>query len=224
MSLTATIPATSNIAYQILLDSLGAMRNGFVYGCKIRAPHTFVLQMVWSKGTWKSVWDRVLDLTTQHATNLALNAVFFKIGVALLKLAQGSTQPWHHALVGGICGFYFWGKNNAVNVQVNMYMMSRALSGLLLLFLEKRKLASGTVPLTSTEKYLSGAGGYRLLAAAIWGAALYIFFHHAHVLHGSLRQSMDFIYRQGDEHEGSIERLIKGKPDEVPVADKKKAQ
>lgn len=227
---------STNIAYQVLLDALGALRNGFVYGCKIRAPHTFVLQMVWSKGSWQSLFQRIYDLTSQHATNLALNAVLFKLGVALLRLAQGTTQPWHHALVGGLAGFLIWGQNNAVNWQVNMYMMSRALSGIVLLLLERRKALAdrGVAPLSSTEKALFYAGNEqqlktsstlfnsivktdnlaaRLTAASIWGVALYVFFHHAHVLHGSLRASMDFIYKQGDEHEGSFERLIKGRPE-----------
>ena len=233
----------TNHAYQILLNALGALRNGFVYGCKIRAPHTFVLQMVWSKGTWQSVFQRIYDLTSQHATNLALNAVLFKIGIALLKLAQGTTQPWHHALVGGLAGFLIWGQNNSVNWQVNMYMMSRALCGIVLLLLEKRKALAdrGVSPLSSTEKALFYSGnqqqissplisrviktdnlGARLCAASIWGVALYLFFHHSHVLHGSLRASMDYIYKQGDEHEGSIERLIKGRPEEAEGNSKKK--
>lgn len=231
MSVVAVNP-TTNVAWSVLLDSLAAMRNGFVYGCKIRAPHTFVLQMVWSKGTWRSVFDRVVELTSQHAANLALNAVFFKFGVALLKLAQGTkeAQAWHHALVGGLCGFLFWGENKAVNVQVNLYMMTRALSGLLLLFLDRRRsmAQAGAAPaLSSTEQALffnpKSHLGYRLFSATVWGTALYLFFNHTHVLQTSLRASMDFIYRQGDEHNGSIDRLIKGRPDEQPTSgDKKK--
>jgi peroxisomal membrane protein 4 len=215
MSLTSVAPGT-NVGYTILLDALAALRNGFVYGCKIRAPHTFVLQMVWSKGTWRAVLDRVVELTTQHATNLALNAVCFKLGVAILKLAQGTAeaQAWHHALVGGLCGFLFWGENKAVNVQVNLYMMTRALSGLLLLFLETRR---STASATEQKLFFNAKShhlGYRLFSAAVWGTALYLFFNHAHVLQTSLRSSMDFIYRQGDEHNGSLQRVIQGKPEE----------
>ena len=196
-------------SYSLLLDALATVRNGIVYGVKLRAPHTFVLQMVWSKGSWYSVWEKIRDMTRQHAGNLAMAGVIFKLGTMLLRLAQGggkANAPWHHALMGGIAGFLVWGEASQVNVQVNMYMFSRVISALVLMLLE-RKMASLS---PEAQHILKGGMGYRLLSATIWGLALWLFFNHESQVQSSLRSSMQFIYKDGDAHGGSIQNVITG--------------
>lgn len=255
----AVAPTTKNQAYTILLDGLGAFRNGIVYGTKVRAPHSFVVHALWSSNTWPNVFRKIVVLTAQHATNLAVAAMTFKIGMHLLKLASPSavSQWWHYFMMGGVGGFFVWGEPNAVNVQVNMYMMSRVLSGLLFLWIEHREreeaqrkkqkqiaigdalsadstslpaspaasssesaIMSPVSPKTTGddnvsllkpwEQFVYGPRGYRVFVGIVWATALYLFHHHDKYLQSSLKMSMQYIYKDGDKHAGSLRHVLLG--------------
>ena len=249
-STTTPSPPSKNIAYQILLDALGSFRNGLVYGTKVRAPHSFVVYALWSSSPWSKVFQKIITLTTQHATNLALAGAIFKIGMHLLKLlsTQHQSLPWHYFLMGGVGGYFVWGEPTPVHTQVNMYMMSRVLSGLLNLFFEmrerqeaekkKKKLlaeaetnnnnnnnntdetvvspatpkttGSDTSLLTPTEQFIYGPRGYRIFVGAVWATALYLFHHHEQHVQSSLKMSMQYIYKDGDKHNGSLRKVLLG--------------
>lgn len=234
-----------NLAYQILLDALGAFRNGLVYGSKVRAPHSFVVYALWSSSSWPNVFQKIITLTTHHATNLAVAAALFKVGMHLLKQlsAAKTSVPWHYFLMGGIGGYFVWGEPNAVNTQVNMYMLSRVLSGLVYLFFEMRErqeaeekknekllqlqqeqqpdvsaisvatpksTGDDTSLLTPTEQFIFGPRGYRVFVGCVWATALYLFHHHEQHVQSSLKMSMQYIYKDGDKHGGSLRKLFLG--------------
>ena len=246
------------IQRQLLFYALGAFRNGIVYGTKVRAPHSFVVHALWSSNTWPNVFRKIVVLTAQHATNLAVAAMTFKIGMHLLKLASSSkaavSQWWHYVLMGGVGGFFVWGDPNPVNVQVNMYMMSRVLSGLLFLWIEHREreeaerkkqkqiaigdaLAASSSPTDNSnnanttlmspvtpkttgddnvsllqpwEQFVYGPRGYRVFVGIVWATALYLFHHHDKYLQSSLKMSMQYIYKDGDKHAGSLRHVLLG--------------
>jgi hypothetical protein len=60
------------------------------------------------------------------------------------------------------------------------------------------------------ERFALGPRGYRVFAGLVWAAALYLFHEHGAALQPSLRQSMQFIYRDGDHHGGSLRKLLLG--------------
>jgi len=66
-----------------------------------------------------------------------------------------------------------------------MYLLSRIISGFLFLLLDKY---NEKLPLVA----------FRLYAAAVWAAVMFLFYHHPHVLQGSLQSSMKYIYRDSD--------------------------
>jgi peroxisomal membrane protein 4 len=206
-----------NENYKILLDALGAFRNGIVYGTKVRAPHSFVVYALWSSSSWATVFRKIVTLTTQHALNLAFAASMFKIGLAILKKLTPNKQQlgWHYALMGAVGGCTVWGDNNPVNVQVNMYMMSRVMSGLLFLWIEyreriaaaekkteeqqqqtsKEKESTGVISsnLSDWEQFAFGPKGYRVFVGVIWATALWLFHHHNQHMQSSLKMSMQYI-------------------------------
>lgn len=200
--------------YNMLLDALAALRNGIVYGVKVRAPHTLVNLCVWSNASWSDTFTKVRQMSIQHGMNLGMAACVFKVGTSLLSIASGGgagsgeNNKWHRALMAGICGFIFWGEANPVNIQVNMYVMSRTATALAVLFIERRVATAGSTPLTGTEKALFGPTGYRLFSTTVWAIALYLFFNHTNVLQGGLKQSMTQIYKDGDTHNGDIKALF----------------
>ena len=92
----------------------------------------------------------------------------------------GYPQRMHHAFVAGaLAGYHVWGEYNALNFQVLLYLTSRVMVGAYKRF----------IPLEPHSRF------YSLASALVWGAALMLYEDRPAVLHSSMRQSMDEIYR-----------------------------
>lgn len=97
----------------------------------------------------------------------------------------GHPERSHHALVAGAIGGYLvWGRYSGVNYQIVLYLTSRVLVGL------GKHLQERAFP-----KRLQFHTSYPLFAAAVWGLVMMLFEERPHVLHPSLKKSMDEIYR-----------------------------
>jgi peroxisomal membrane protein 4 len=102
-------------------------------------------------------------------------------GHRLIERAPGYPERNHHALIAGAIGGYFvWGRSSKINVQINLYLLSRVVIALL-----KRH---GWHVEESKERYA-------WFAALIWGIVMYLFEDEPGSLHPSLKMSMDEIYR-----------------------------
>ena len=117
--------------YNAVLDIVKAYRNGFVYGVKIRGPHAMVMALLFKRGPPADMLTRVFKQTKQHAMTLGLFAALFKIGLLALRMVDGDAahQGLHAFLSGALVGAYVWGGNNAINMQINLYLLSRIMMG-----------------------------------------------------------------------------------------------
>lgn len=97
-------------------------------------------------------------------------------------------NPRHALIAGAIGGYAIWGRYSSVNYQILLYLTSRIIVGGLTLARER-----GIPPFGA--KMLNFDRSYRLAAAAVWGVVMLLFEEHPHVLHPSLKRSMDEIYR-----------------------------
>ena len=97
-------------------------------------------------------------------------------------------NPRHALIAGAVGGYAVWGRYSSVNYQIVLYLTSRIIVGALTLARER-----GIPPFGA--KVLNFDRSYRLAAAAAWGVVMLLFEEHPHVLHPSLRRSMDEIYR-----------------------------
>ena len=97
-------------------------------------------------------------------------------------------NPRHALIAGAIGGYAVWGRYSSVNYQIVLYLTSRIIVGALTLARER-----GIPPFGA--KVLNFDRSYRLAAAAVWGVVMLLFEEHPHVLHPSLKRSMDEIYR-----------------------------
>jgi peroxisomal membrane protein 4 len=101
-----------------------------------------------------------------------------------VERGPGLPEREYHALVAGAVGGYFvWGRYSSVNHQVVLYLASRVLVGLGKKAAEQLKISH----LTSNS--------YPLFAAAVWGLVMVLFEESPHMLHSSLKKSMEEIYR-----------------------------
>eukprot|EP00563_Minutocellus_polymorphus_P016917 CAMPEP_0181051696 /NCGR_PEP_ID=MMETSP1070-20121207/17192_1 /TAXON_ID=265543 /ORGANISM="Minutocellus polymorphus, Strain NH13" /LENGTH=231 /DNA_ID=CAMNT_0023130735 /DNA_START=253 /DNA_END=945 /DNA_ORIENTATION=+ len=97
-------------------------------------------------------------------------------------------NPRHALIAGAIGGYAVWGRYSSVNYQIVLYLTSRIIVGGLALARER-----GMPPFSA--KMLNFDRSYRLAAAVVWGVVMVLFEEYPHVLHPSLKRSMDEIYR-----------------------------
>jgi len=94
----------------------------------------------------------------------------------------------HAAIAGAIGGYMVWGNYSSINYQIVLYLTSRILTGLVSLAREKE------IP-PFHWKVLHFRNVYPIQAAVVWGTVMALFETYPHVLHPSLKKSMDEVYR-----------------------------
>ncbi|CAJ1945699.1 unnamed protein product [Cylindrotheca closterium] len=208
-----------------LLAVCGALVGGARYGLKIRLPHALVMTVLFHNDLSKKEKLRyIFKLGFEHAANLASFATIYKASLVSLKwcsrrlrLAKddkrlvmllckyivdgpspgvvaptsmaGQPERAYHALLAGATGGYVvWGKYSSVNYQIVLYLTSRILIGL------SKRCWEKFSPI-EYKNMLQHPKTYSLLSAAVWGVVMVLFEETPHVLHRSLKTSMDEIYR-----------------------------
>ena len=102
----------------------------------------------------------------------------------LVERGPGIPECNYHALVAGAIGGYLvWGRYSSVNYQVVLYLTSRVLVGIGKKVAEHFNISHHT------------GNSYPLFAATVWGLVMVLFEESPHVLHSSLKKSMEEIYR-----------------------------
>ncbi|MGK3738793.1 MAG: hypothetical protein ACI90V_005640 [Bacillariaceae sp.] len=101
-------------------------------------------------------------------------------------------RSYHSLLAGAAGGFLVWGKYSSVNHQIILYLTSRIAIGLVKRGWEHIYQKSSHSP-TSIFQHPKT---YPMMAATVWGIVMLLFEESPHVLHRSLKASMDEIYRR----------------------------
>uniref|UniRef100_A0A0N4ZXS5 Peroxisomal membrane protein 4 n=1 Tax=Parastrongyloides trichosuri TaxID=131310 RepID=A0A0N4ZXS5_PARTI len=173
-------------SYKLYLAVIKGLRNGLVYGVKIRAPHALVMTFLFQNGTfWEKIY-RVFSLTKQHALNLAKFVFIYKGGRALLESLFGKEIGWQSFIVAFVGGYYVFGKNNNVNMQINLYLLSRIMLALSKLLVKQEIIQEPQSPV------------FPWFAALVWGIVLWLFEMHPELLQKSLFSSMKYLYHDSN--------------------------
>jgi peroxisomal membrane protein 4 len=106
------------------------------------------------------------------------------------SIAGHPERPYHALVAGSLGGYFVWGRYSRINHQIILYLTSRVLLGLSKRAWERYYNSSHT-----NSKILQHPRAYSLFSAGIWGIVMILFEESPHVLHRSLKQSMDEIYR-----------------------------
>ena len=173
--------------YSTFLNLVKSFRNGLVYGVKVRFPHSLVMTVLFSRGPLEQMFSKIFLATKQHGLNLAKFALVYKFLILVLGKYSGQFVPLHAAVAGAIGGALCWGEATPVNVQINMYLLSRIISGFLFLF-------------ANNIKYNLPAPAFRVHASLMWASVMYLFYCHPEVLQGSLQSSMKYIYKDSEKY------------------------
>eukprot|EP00179_Madagascaria_erythrocladioides_P018200 CAMPEP_0198331868 /NCGR_PEP_ID=MMETSP1450-20131203/17889_1 /TAXON_ID=753684 ORGANISM="Madagascaria erythrocladiodes, Strain CCMP3234" /NCGR_SAMPLE_ID=MMETSP1450 /ASSEMBLY_ACC=CAM_ASM_001115 /LENGTH=211 /DNA_ID=CAMNT_0044036285 /DNA_START=63 /DNA_END=695 /DNA_ORIENTATION=+ len=177
------------------LRLLKGVRNGAVYGVKIRAPHAFVMTFLFRDGTLGDKLRLIARLTYQHARNLATFVFLYKSLLEALRAAHGGKERSVDAAVAGaVGGWYVFGEYSSVNNQINLYLLSRVLTGLAQLGVQRGVIAKPP-------------RAFSVFAAVTWALVMWLFRHHADVLHPSLASSMQYLYNDSEQFD-SLRTLL----------------
>jgi len=207
-----------NPQYHDILMLVKAVRNGIVYGCKVRFPHALVMIFLFRSGTFRHKVHLILKATRQHARNLGLFALTYKSSMLALHHLNPEKKEGHYdALLSGLAGGYFvFGPNmhSSVNQQIVIYVFARvALSVAKLIIQPKGESAVagggggfGLVTDPRAQDFLK-KHAWTAFASISWGAVMYLFRWHPETIQPSLRSSMQYIYVDSD-HWDNLRTLI----------------
>uniref|UniRef100_UPI00358F34A7 peroxisomal membrane protein 4 n=1 Tax=Myxine glutinosa TaxID=7769 RepID=UPI00358F34A7 len=189
--------------YQALLALLKGFRNGAVYGAKVRAPHALVTTFLFRSSSVQEKLKTIVRATYTHSRNLACFVFIYKSLTGAQRWLQGCARQPQAFLAACVGGWLVFGNNNSINSQINMYLLSRILFGLVRLGAER-----GLLPRTAQDPF-------PLFAALIWGIVLWLFEYHRHVLQPSLRGSMIYLYDDSNVWHDVMDWLVFNKPRQI---------
>ncbi|RPA77873.1 peroxisomal membrane protein 4 [Ascobolus immersus RN42] len=196
-----------------LLSLVKGVRNGIVYGSKIRFPHALVMVMLFRSGTFREKLKSVFQATRTHGQNLASFVLVFKVLHMIFSSQKGgdparfSEKPTRKTpdafLAGAMAGYLVFGRDgdNPINQQIVLYIFGRTMMALLKLAGAKTGLAQALDG--PGDKSGKGRGNWwGLFSAASWGGVMWLFRYYPEFLQGSLRSSMVYLYQDSERWTG----------------------
>ncbi|XP_060555813.1 peroxisomal membrane protein 4-like [Ruditapes philippinarum] len=173
--------------YRPVLSVIKGLRNGAVYGAKIRFPHALVMTFLFKEGSLREKVRAILEATFTHSKNLASFVFLYKSLTGLMEHFQEEKSQIHSFIAAFIGGYFVFGKNNKVNEQINLYLLSRIIYGL-----AKLAVKRGYIPKPNGETF-------PWFAAIVWGIVLWEFEHEKETLQSSLQSSMTYLYHDSNK-------------------------
>ncbi|KAF2088057.1 peroxisomal membrane protein 4 [Saccharata proteae CBS 121410] len=206
--------------YHDLFALVKGIRNGIVYGTKVRFPHALVMIFLFRSGTFRNKLFLVLKATRQHARNLGLFALIYKTSMLVLRhTASAQKERPYDSMISGLLGgyFVFGRRQSSVNQQIVIYVFARVV-------LAMAKLVVQPSGAPGHGKMPDGGDGWGLVsdpvlskkikdnawpvfASMSWALVMYVWRWHPETVQPSLRSSMNYIYEQSD-HWDSLRTLL----------------
>lgn len=200
-----------NPKYHDPLVLVKAIRNGLVYGTKVRFPHAFVMIFLFRSGSVQEKIKLIYKATRQHATNLAKFALLYKSSMLALKSVNGGKEESVHTFLAGLFGSYWvfgYGKaaSSSVNQQICIYVFARVMLAFAKLAVQPPGDNSlvgssygghggkGLLGLNETQLARVRQNAWPVFASMSWGCVMWLFRWYPEMLQPSLRSSMTYMY------------------------------
>ncbi|CAH1785331.1 unnamed protein product [Owenia fusiformis] len=172
--------------FKPLLAVIKGLRNGAVYGAKIRAPHAVVMTFLFKTGSLSDKLRSIFEATWTHSRNLASFVFLYKTMTSILTWLEEKPEQYHSFFAAFIGGYYVFGNYNKVNEQINLYLLSRIIYGLAKLAVKRGYVAAPKRDV------------FPVFAALVWGVVLWMFEYEKDTLQPSLRSSMTYLYHDSN--------------------------
>jgi len=204
-----------NPKYHDPLVLVKAIRNGAVYGAKVRFPHALVMVFLFRSGTLREKLKLIFKATRQHATNLAKFALLYKSGMLLLKKINGGKEESVHTFLAGLLGGYWvFGHGRAahssVNQQIVIYVFARVMLAMAKLAVQPPgdniliggsyggHGGKGLLGLSEKQLELVRKKSWPVFASLSWAFVMWLFRWYPETLQPSLRSSMTYIFANSE--------------------------
>ncbi|KAL4784690.1 Tim17/Tim22/Tim23/Pmp24 family-domain-containing protein [Aspergillus varians] len=198
-----------------LLSLVKGIRNGAVYGAKVRFPHALVMIFLFRSGTIREKVKLVLKATRQHARNLAVFCLIYKTSMLTLRninpAGVGKERQYDSFFAGLMGGYAVFGRHkSSITQQIVIYIFARVVLGF-----AKLSVEPGMHPLSSligpeARKHIE-SNAWAVFASLSWACVMHLFRWHPETLMSSLRSSMIYIYADSDHWDSFRNFLIHNK-------------
>jgi peroxisomal membrane protein 4 len=199
-----------NPKYHEPLVLLKAIRNGLVYGVKVRFPHALVMIFLFRSGTVREKLLAIFKATRLHAFNLAKFALLYKSSMLAMKNVNGKEQSVHPFLAGLFGGYWVFGHGKAafssVSQQIVIYVFARVVLGMAKLAVQPPgdntliggayggHGGKGILGLSPEQLAIVRQRSWPVFASLSWASVMWMFRWYPEMLQPSLRNSMTYMY------------------------------
>lgn len=189
---------------------LKAIRNGLVYGVKVRFPHALVMIFLFRSGTVREKLLAIYKATRLHAFNLAKFAFLYKSSMLAMKNVNGKERGIHPFLAGLFGGYWVFGHGKAgfssVSQQICIYVFARVVLGLAKLAVQPPgdntliggayggHGGKGIFGLNEQQLAIVRQRSWPVFASLSWASVMWLFTYYPAMLPASLRSSMVYMY------------------------------
>ena len=199
-----------NPKYHQPLVLVKAIRNGLVYGTKVRLPHALVMIFLFRSGTIREKLLAIFKATKLHAFNLAKFAFLYKSSMLAMRNVNGKEQSVHPFMAGLFGGYWVFGHGKAafssVSQQIVIYVFARVVLGMAKLAVQppgNNTLVGGTYGghggkgifgLSEEQLAIVRKRSWPVFASLSWASVMWLFRWYPEMLQPSLRNSMTYMY------------------------------
>ncbi|KAF3928131.1 hypothetical protein AA313_de0204343 [Arthrobotrys entomopaga] len=184
-----------------ILTILKGLRNGIVYGTKVRFPHALVMVLLFRSGTFREKAILILKATKTHARNLGTFVFLYKTCMLVFRHLNKTESRYDSFIAGLIGGYSVFGRggNSSVNQQICLYVAARVVLGLAKLSTTPGYELS---PVPNAWREGINRNAWPAFASLSWAFVMYLFRWHPEVIQPSLRSSMTYLYVNSDRWDG----------------------
>ena len=105
-----------------IIGILRGLRQGIVYGAKVRFPHALVMTFLFRNGSITGKLRDIFNATYQHSWNLGRYVALFKLLECCLRHIRNKESGLNQVVAGFVAGAVMFGSNTPINSQINMYV------------------------------------------------------------------------------------------------------
>jgi len=176
----------NNPSYHASLSLIKGLRQGIVYGAKIRFAHSLVQAFLFHNEPWSDRIHFIIRMSYIHGKNLGLFVFFYKTLRTIVSSVFRLSKSWCAFICAFIIGYMIFYERNSVNEQLILYLLSRIIVGL-------ARYAQKRAWLPNIKRSV-----FPWFAALIWGIAIWLFECHRETLQPSLTRSMVYLYENSE--------------------------
>ncbi|CAF0965063.1 unnamed protein product [Rotaria sordida] len=173
-------------SYHSTLATIKGLRQGIVYGAKVRFAHSIVQAFLFRHDPWSKRIRFIIRLTYLHSKTLGLFVFFYKTLRTIVASIFSISKPFRAFICAFIVAYFVFNKQNSVNEQIILYLLARITVGFARYAQKRSWLPNIQRPV------------FPWFAAFVWGVVLWLFECHRETLQPSLIRSMTYLYENSD--------------------------